>query len=175
MLQYIQLNDSIYNGALTGKLMTKEAEFKNRQNRAEVQTQAEAIKLNHEIIRRQKSFNVLLVLLIVVSILLLLVLFFHYRKNKELNIILDKKVTERTKELEVSRNHLVTELKQKELMTDRFHRGISENIDRLKRLRSDSLKDVSDPIALEYIRRIGRVSLQIERFVVSTVARTEDQ
>lgn len=173
--QYVQLKDSIYNGELTAKLMTKEAEFQNRINRAEVQAQAETIKLNHEIIRRQKSFNVLLVLLIVVSILLMLLLLFHYRKNKKINIILDEKVRERTRELEVSRNHLVTELKQKELMTDRFHRGICENIDRLKRLRSDSLKDVSDPIALEYIRRIGWVSLQIERFVVSTVARTEDQ
>ena len=165
--KYIQLRDSIYSHELTTNLMRVESELLERENEAKIEAQVEVIKLKEDVIRQQKALNVITIFLTLVTASFLILLFRNYRKNKLLNVLLDKKIRERTNELETNRNDLLNIVKHQELVLRRVSAGVGDRISTLKGLCFTALEDLSDPLALTYIDKIKDTSWQLDGYLRS--------
>ena len=169
--KYITLKDSLQSYGLTTRLMEIESKFKQKENREIIAKQSEIIKLKEQVIARQQILNAVTGLLVLITGAFLFFLFQNYRKKKKLNIVLDQRVKERTHELEVSRNILLSQLRQKDLIISRISGRVREQVRTLKALHSTAMGELSDPIALQYIQRIDVASLQIERCLISSTSK----
>jgi tetratricopeptide (TPR) repeat protein len=117
---YIELQDSLFSEELANSLMTIQAKHIETENRLKMDSQNKILALNNEVIKRQKFLNVFMgiiaVLLVVISVLLI-------RSNKQkakLNFLLDKKVQERTHELQVNQTLLERACIERDLLIDRI-------------------------------------------------------
>ena len=163
--KYITLKDSIYNEVLTTSLMKTESEFLERENKAKIDAQNEIIVLKEEVIRRQANINILIGLAGGMAVAFLVLLYRNYKKNKDHNIVLDQKIRERTQELEVSRNKLLTTLRQTELTFRRGSNVMNERINTLKGLCFTARREVSDPAALAYIEKVDSTSRWLDLYL----------
>jgi tetratricopeptide (TPR) repeat protein len=98
--KYIQLNDSLYNEALTNNLMKIESAYLERANTSRIIEQEQLLALKDQVIKRQHAVNVLTGLITVLLTILLAILIRHYRYRQSANHVLDQKVKERTAALE---------------------------------------------------------------------------
>ena len=176
-MKYIQLKDSVYNEELTTNLMKTEAEYMERENTAKIATQSEIILLKEEMINRQWILNIVTGFLGFMTLTFLIFLFRNYQQKKNLNLMLDKKIEERTRELELSRDELLNAFKERDILIYRASEGITETINTIKGLCFIGIKDVSDPVARSYIDKIDKTSHHLashlkslfqEKIVVST-------
>ena len=113
--KYIQLKDSVYNERFTNSLMRVQAEYLQRQSKTHIDSQEQMLNLKDEIIIRQRWLNVLAGM---AAALLILIIYILYRSNKQRKIanqLLDQKVAERTKELELSYEELRRALEEEEM------------------------------------------------------------
>ncbi|MEX2231267.1 MAG: tetratricopeptide repeat protein [Cyclobacteriaceae bacterium] len=165
--KYISLKDHIYNEEFTASLMKTEAEYLERENRAKIVAQQQAILLKEQIINRQWYLNVVTSLLGLITITFLIFLMRIYKKKKNLNIVLDSRVKERTLELEASRSELLTVLKRQELLIGHASFAIAEKVNTIKGLCLIGSKEVSDPVSLNYIDKINRTSCQLSSYLAS--------
>jgi tetratricopeptide (TPR) repeat protein len=163
--RYISLRDSIYSNELTINLMKAEAGFLQRENESKLRAQEQVIVLNDQVIKHQRMLNLLSTVIIFLSAAMVIFFFMNYRKNKALNELLDKKVTERTKELENSRDELVTSLKQQEIKLQRAFAGIGEKLNTLKGLCLVARDELGDPVAAVYLDQIENTSMQIKSYL----------
>ena len=83
--KYISLKDSIFNYELTNRLMTAEAEFKERENKEKIASQGEIISLNEGIIQHQRLLNIMALLLALVTLAFAVLLFVNFRRKQHLN------------------------------------------------------------------------------------------
>lgn len=160
--KYIDLNDSIYNRNLTTRLMTAEAEFRERENRVKIESQNRIISLNQEIIARQKLINIIVALLALVTLTFSIFLFNNFRQKKNVNRILEEKIRQRTHELELSRDELLKVIREKEIRINRACGFIAESVNTIAGLCLTARKEISDPITQSYLARIYRTSDSIE-------------
>ncbi len=169
--RHIQLRDSIYTAELTTNLMKTEAEYLERKNAVKIALQDETIRGNNEIIRVQRVLNVVTCFLVITSLAFIIFLYLTYRKNKDLNRLLEKKVKERTEELELSRDCLVRAMREKDVVIHRTSDGITEAVNTIKGLCFTGTRELSEPVALAYIYRIDKaaccIAAQIANFFPS--------
>jgi len=104
--KYITLRDSIYSGELTKNLMRIQAEFEERENKAKIASQEQVLKLKELAIEKQRFLNLLVGTVAVLFVMLTLIFFKLSRQRKNMNVLLDRKVGERTLALEESLNEL---------------------------------------------------------------------
>ena len=156
--KYIELKDSIYNEQLTTSLMKIEAEYLERNNVAKIATQNEVILLKEKIIDRQGILNFLTGLLGLITLTFAIFIYRSYRQRKKMNVILEQKIKKRTQELELSRNELLTAIKERDLVIGRVAEGVSETINTIKGLCLTGGKEVSDPVACSYMERIDKTT-----------------
>ncbi len=129
--QYITLKDSIYNEAVTTSLMRIESKHQERKNLSKIDSQKTVIADRERTIGRQIALNVIVGLLFVTTVAMLIALFKSYRLKKTMNILLAKKIKERTRELEGEISDLLTNLKVREYELERLSGAIKEAINSL--------------------------------------------
>lgn len=117
--KYIHLKDSIFNYELTTRLMSAEADFKAREGKERIAAQNDIISLKEAVIGHQKKLNIMTAALSGVVFLFAVFLLIAFRRKKELNTQLEKRVYERTCELESSHNELLRTIGEKERSVDR--------------------------------------------------------
>src|SRR5690606_1393364 len=105
-LKYINLKDSVYSQDLTRNLMRLEAEHLEREYLATIASHKELLALNKVVIRRQDMINTITTVLVALSVGFLVLLFYSYRQKIKINKLLDRKVDERTEQLQVSERQL---------------------------------------------------------------------
>jgi tetratricopeptide (TPR) repeat protein len=163
--KYIELKDSIYNEELTTNLMRTQADFLERENRNKIASQNHVIALKEEIINRQNVLNVVSGLLGLLMMAFIILLFRNYQNKKSINILLNDKIKERTRDLELNRNQLVTTLRERELAVNRDLREINKTLMTIKGLCFTGIKDVSEPVAISYIKRIDQTSSNLSGYL----------
>ncbi len=159
--KYIQLRDSIFNADLTTRLMTAEAEFRERENKAKIEAQSEIILLKEEAITRQQRLNLITELLGVITLVFSIFLFLNFRRKKRLNILLERKIRERTLELELSRDELLKVIREKEMKISRATGVIADSVSTIEGLCVTARKETSDPVTRSYLRMILKTSDRI--------------
>jgi tetratricopeptide (TPR) repeat protein len=152
--RYIQLKDSIYNEELTTNLMRVQAEFMERENAAKIAGQAEVLRLNQEVIRHQRGLNIASGFLMAAVATILVFLLKNYREKRTLNILLEKKVKERTLELELNHDCLQRTINEADLRLCRLSRTIASTKNTIAGLCCTAAREISEPLAQSYLERI---------------------
>ena len=153
--KYISLRDSVFNQRLTTNLMKIEAEYLEKENKAKIESQNKILALNEEVIFRQKYLNLFIALFALLLIVLTTVLFKSNRQKQKMNWLLDKKVRERTIEIESNCDALQRAYEERDLVLEKTSIDINISLATVKGLCSTGLKDVDDPLALQYLNRMN--------------------
>ena len=144
--KYIQLKDSIFSSDLTTRLMTAEAEFRQRENNAKIKAQNEIILLKEEAIERQQRLNVVTGLLGSIILVFSIFLVRSVRRKKRINAVLEEKVRQRTLELELGRDELLKRFMEKEMNVSRATGMIAHSVSTIEGLCITARKETSDPV-----------------------------
>jgi hypothetical protein len=89
-------------------------------------------------------------------IALTLVLFRSNRQKLEMNRLLDRKVRERTIEIESNCDALQRAYEERDLLLQKTSMEINTSLATVKGLCCTGLKDVDDPLAIQYLDRMNR-------------------
>lgn len=171
--EYISLKDHIYNEELTRNLMRTESEYLERINKIRVDAQNEIIALNEQIIAKQSILNSITLLLVLFFVVCIILLFRSYKQNKYFNRLLEVRFDERTRELQASRDELLSAFKEHSLLVKRSSQSIIHTYRTIKGLCLIGRKEVNDPIAISYIDQIDQVSSRLEG-ILDTGASNKD-
>ncbi|WP_276370548.1 tetratricopeptide repeat protein [Chryseolinea sp. H1M3-3] len=156
--KYISLRDSIFNEDLATNLMKIEAEHLEKENKAKIEAQNAVLALNQEVMLRQKYINVFIGIVALLFIALITMLVKSNRQKQKINQLLDMKVRERTQELENNRDALQRACEERDILIDKTSNDIRNSMATIKGLCSVGLKDVNDPVALQYIAKMDNVT-----------------
>lgn len=167
--RYIHLKDSIYNEDLTNNLMKIEAEYVERQNQTKIDAQEQVIFLKEEMIRRQQTLNVITGVLGLVILTFLLFILRNYWQKRDLNLLLEKKIRERTIEFEVSRDTLQKVNHEKDLRITRASEAITKTMNTISGLCAAGDLEISDPVGHFYIKKIEETSSQVSVYLRSFI------
>jgi tetratricopeptide (TPR) repeat protein len=165
--KYIHLKDSIYDESLTTGLMATEAAFLERENTAIIKAQKENLALKEEIIVRREVLNLVSALLLIITLTFMTFLFRGYGNKKNANILLNQRIRERTQELEMNRCELLRELKQRDVIMQRTSDGISETHATIEGLCFTAIKDVGDPLAVSYLKKVEKTARRLTNYLPS--------
>ena len=139
--KYISLKDSIYSKERTTNLMKIEAEYLEKENKAKIESQAKILALNEEVILRQRYLNVVIGLVALLLVALATVLVKINNQTRRLNQLLDKKVKERTQELELNRDVLLRACNERDIIISKAASDIRSSFVTIKGLCHLGLKD----------------------------------
>lgn len=153
--KYIELNDSIYSNKLTSRLMTAEAEFTQRENSAKIAAQSEIILLKEDIIKRQMLLSGVVGILCLLTLAFSIFIFGSLRQKKDANALLERRIRERTSELELNREALLKAIYEKDLWISRATGLISDSVGRVEGLCSTARMEIHDPKVRLYLQKIS--------------------
>ncbi len=125
---YIVLRDSIYNETVTTSLMEVESEYRQKANLSKIEAQTAIIANRDKTIGRQQALTTVVGLLCIMTAVTLAVIFRSYRLKKMINTILEKKIRERTTEMEAAMRELLTNLEVRAHELSRLSGIINETI-----------------------------------------------
>jgi tetratricopeptide (TPR) repeat protein len=117
--KYIVLKDSIFNYQVTANLMKAESNFVERESKARIEAQNKIMELNEEIIFRQQVANIAFGLVAVFGITLAGVLARRNKAKQRTNLLLDRKVVERTHELRMNQELIQRAFEDKALLVQK--------------------------------------------------------
>lgn len=165
--KYITLKDSIYNEGLTTRLMEAESEQLAKLEKLKVESQKEIIFLQEEALNRQNKMNMLAAIASIGIMGFSVMLYKSYRQKINLNKFLDRKIQERTLELESSRGELLKQLRQRELVAKRTSAVVLEKMFTLRGLSMTAREELSDPTAKLYFAKMENMANQVDAYVRS--------
>ena len=156
--KYIQLKDSVYNEELTTSLMRVEADYMEKENKTKIESQAKVLSLTNEMVKRQRTINLIIGLVAVLAVGFVVLLVVTVRQKKHANILLEKKVFERTVQLENQHNLLRKSLQEREIQLERMTSDIRSSLATIKGLGLLVLHDVNVLNASAYVDKIEKTS-----------------
>nr|WP_302180120.1 tetratricopeptide repeat protein [Chryseosolibacter indicus] len=156
--KYISIKDSIYNEALTTNLMKVEAEHLQKENMARIEAQKQVIDLTEKNITVQRWVNILIGVIAFALLIVIMLLIRINKTRKTINEALEKKVQERTKELQQSRDSWHKAYEVKEQLIAKATTEIKSSIATLKGLSTLGLKQFKEPDAIQYIKEVELTS-----------------
>jgi tetratricopeptide (TPR) repeat protein len=157
--RYITLKDSLLNnGVLISNLMKIEAEHLEKENLTKIESQNKILALNNEVILIHKFLNVFVGVVALLLIALIFVLIKSNQLKQKHNILLDKKVQERTHQLQLNHDSLQRASQERDILLQKISSDINNALVTLKGLCSLGMKDIQDPHALEYISKMNTTS-----------------
>ncbi len=154
--KYVVLKDSIYNHKLTTNLMKINADHLEKENKAKIEAQNKILVLNEEVILRQKYVNVCIGIAALLLVALALVLFRSNRQKQRLNLLLDRKVKERTQALESSRDVLQRACEERDILIMRATADLKRSLATIKGLCLLGVKDADE--SRHYLEKVGVIS-----------------
>ncbi len=84
--KYIQSMDSLYNGLVIGKIMTVQANYKQRQNMSTINEKNQLLTVKDELISAQQSLSIIFSVIAFLSVAAAILFFRQYSQKKNLNI-----------------------------------------------------------------------------------------
>jgi tetratricopeptide (TPR) repeat protein len=156
--KYIALNDSIFGAKLTANMMKIEAEYVEKEYKARISSQNKILALNEEVIYKQRVGNLAITAVTVLVIALAIVLAKNNNRNKKLNWLLDQKVKERTRELEISKDRLQRAWHEREIMISRASSDIQSSIATIRGLAYLGSRELHPSVAWQYKNELEMTS-----------------
>jgi tetratricopeptide (TPR) repeat protein len=160
--KYIQLKDSVYNEKYTNNLMRVQAEYLEHENKARLAAQQQMLDLKDKIIVRQNLLNILVGMAAILLISIVFVLYQNNKQRKKANQLLDKKVAERTRELESSYNQLCKKFEEEDLTVKKTITDVRSAVATMEGLRSLSIKENANS---ENVKQLELLDQTLDRLV----------
>jgi signal transduction histidine kinase len=159
--KYINLKDSIYSEALIENIAKVQSNYEERENKAIIAT-------NETTINRQRNLNIAIAVIALLCILLVFVLYHSNKQKKRVNQALsdaknfierknqelDKKVAEKTADLEVANESLSKVNEELDNFIYKTSHDIRGPLASLKGICNVALLDVKDVVALDYLNKL---------------------
>lgn len=101
-----KLLDSLFSTALIKDLTRIQTKISQRENLLHIEAQAKIVALQEETVRQHRSLNLALAGLVLLAVGLIFTLYTINRQKQRINVVLDERVKERTRELEQHRDEL---------------------------------------------------------------------
>lgn len=169
-----EYNDSIFNTDVIRNLTKVQTQFAQRENLAIIAEKNSILALNDQIIKQQRSVNVLLGVIVALTTALVIVIYLNYRKIKAVNAelasakliiedhnkFLDKLVDQKTKELVDTNEQLVKVNDELDNFIYKTSHDIRGPLASLKGMVNLAIMDVKDEKALGYL---GKLDLTAEK------------
>ena len=127
LLKYLDLKDKMFDSEVKLRLAKVQTQFAERENLAKIESQADILQLQQKAIQRQKLLNVLIGAVAFLTTVLVIVLYKSNRHKQRINTILDKRVRERTFELEKNRDELKHSHDEKDLILKRVSSDLTSS------------------------------------------------
>jgi tetratricopeptide (TPR) repeat protein len=126
--KYLHLKDSIFNRKLVENLSTIQSDYLERDRNARIVYQAEMLALRSKIIDRQIWLSILIGAIAFLLIVLVYILYRRNRQSKETNKLLNKRILERTEELNASCRVVQQKLHGRDLLLNRSISNLNNSI-----------------------------------------------
>ncbi len=156
--KYISLKDSVFNEELTKNLMKAEVEYQEKENRTRIESQNKILALNEEVMYRQKIANASVGAIAFLVIILSVILAKNNQHKQFVNKLLDDRVKERTKELEMNQDALHRAWQERDVLISKASSDIQSSIATLKGLCSLGAREIDHPKATEYWKQLNNTS-----------------
>ena len=125
------------------------------------------IFLQDEALNRQNKINMLAALASIGIAGFSVMLYKSYRQKINLNKFLDRKIRERTLELESSQGELLKQLRQRELAAKRASALVLDKMFTLRGLSMTAREELSDPMAKVYLEKMENMAKQVDAYIRS--------
>jgi signal transduction histidine kinase len=159
--KYIHLKDSVYSEDLIKNIAKVQTDFEERENKAIIATK-------EEVIQRQHSLNIAIGVIALLACLLIFVLYQSIKVKKRVNQALseaktfielknkelDKKVAEKTADLEVANESLSKVNEELDNFIYKTSHDIRGPLASLKGICNVAIMDVKDDVALNYLSKL---------------------
>lgn len=163
-----ECNDSIFSTTVIRNLTRVQTQYAQRENLAIIAEKNSVLALNEQIIKQQRSVNVLLGVIVALTTALVIVVYLNYRKiktvNEELatakqiiedhNRFLDKLVEDKTKQLVDTNEQLVKVNDELDNFIYKTSHDIRGPLASLKGMVNLAIMDVKDDKALGYLTKL---------------------
>lgn len=172
--KYITLKENIFNEELTANLMRIEADYLQREHNAKIEAQGKILALNNDIIKRQRLLSIVIGIVALLSIAFVFVLMQNVRQKRRINLLFEKKVKERTIELETNHLALLKTVEEHIQQMKRVSAEVKSSMATIKGLCKLSLQDANVVNAGQYIDKIERASDSLQTGIFRTLGINED-
>jgi len=156
--KYISLKDSVFNDEVTKNLMKAETEYQERENRSRIESQTKILALNKEVMYRQKIVNACFGAIAFLVIIISVILAKSNKHKQHRNELLDERVKERTRELEMNRDALQRAWQERDELISKASSDIQSSIATLKGLCFLGAREIDHPKATEYWKQLDNTS-----------------
>jgi tetratricopeptide (TPR) repeat protein len=167
--KFIEVNDSANYADLVSNLMREEAEFVTRESDEKMRAQQEVLRLKEDVIQNQKKVNLISTVLVVLSICLLILLWKNFQRRKKINVILDTKLRDRSKEFNEAHADLVREINDQKLILNQAANELQTSLHTMQRVLIMALTEVSEPIARNYLTLVEKTRLEFANRLETTL------
>lgn len=137
-------------------------DFRNPEWQAKTCARDRMILVDAEIVNRQRRLNIFAAIVVLLAVATIIHFYKTCRRRAALNALLDRKVKERTDQLEANREQLMSALREQDLMVKRLSSIIHEKVNTVRGLCLLARGEVADPVARSYVDKIGETSMQME-------------
>jgi tetratricopeptide (TPR) repeat protein len=114
--RYFILREKLNDQKVFNRISVAKVEFEEQQNKLQIARQAEVISLNQRVINQQQVLNIVLVGLAVLMTGFIIVLYRFSKYQKNISLALDRKVIERTRELQENEGALLKSLAEQKAL-----------------------------------------------------------
>ncbi len=149
-----ELASNTYNGDLISRVASVSVAEVQQNNNATIETQKELLSLRQDSIAQQKLITFISYTLIGLLLVVAVMLWYGIRARKHANILLNQKVKERTKELDIRNTTLVTQTYEQKAIMDKLNQQLKAFLATMKGLVQTADKDILDPDAKAYLRHV---------------------
>jgi tetratricopeptide (TPR) repeat protein len=172
--RYQVLNDTFNGQRIMNRVLMARVKFDEEQNRLVHSQQREVISLSESVIARQQLVIILSVSLLVVLIGLGFVLIRFYRFQKQISKDLDKKVLERTLELERSEKELTSNLGQQHALMHMISARVQSSIATIRGLCTIRHFEAGDKLEHE-LEKVATNLTQVPQIIHRSLVSKADQ
>ncbi len=141
--------------------MRVEAEYMAHENRARIDAQNNILSTEYGIIARQRFLNIFIGIIAALLVIITFILIRTNHHKKLMNDLLEQRVKERTKELEINKDLLQRSLNERDIQMQRLSGDIKRTMATIKGLCFLGMKDKEQPTSSQYMDKIDSTSDQL--------------
>jgi len=155
--RYYKVTDSIHHWRDNEKTRILQLTFEQRANKQKIKAQAELVKLKNSIIDKNNKFILVVSFLLVFLGILAISLYQSKRREHLINVMLDERVAERTKELLDQRDELVHNREEQRISKQKIYQDIRSEVNSLTGI--VHLAGIDRPSKMEEYLRVASQAL----------------
>jgi len=158
---YINLNDSLRSHTIVKNLLVAQSEFEQRENMMKIDSQKKIIGLNEEIISAQRNVNIIIGVALMLAVGFIVLLFYNIRQRKNVNKLLEIRVTERTYDLEINYESSRKALTEREQIIAKMSRDVKDAMSSLRGVSFLARRENRQALGDDYFSKVDNVINQL--------------